>query len=237
MSLPKDGALQRRRLTWAWLAPAFLISLGIGAFAIGLNNLFVPTAVQADSVAALAGKEYLQQLEAFDRNPLLIRAHVAMGTIFTVIAAFQFWRTFRMRHPGLHRIMGYCGLTLLALLPITGVASAIVYPFAGIAGVVPNVFWMVIVLFCVVRAWRAIRRRDVVEHEAWVTRATGLTVGISLSRLYEPLLFHLFHMEPHSALALSFWLGQGEGLVAAEIWLRRPGGALARRASRSASRT
>jgi hypothetical protein len=220
----------------SWLPPAFLILLGLGALGIALNSLFVPTAAQADSVAALAGKAYLEQLESFDRNPLLIRTHVAIGLLFVILAAFQFWRGFRNRHRRLHRIMGYAGLTCMLLLPTTGVACAIVYPFAGPAGVPPNLFWMTAILVCVTGAWRAIRRRDVFGHEAWVTRATAMTVGITLSRLYEPVLFHVFHMDPHAALALTFWLGQGEGLIAAEIWLRRPGGPLARTAARGAAR-
>lgn len=220
----------------SWLPPAFLVLLGVAAFLIGLNSLFIPTAAQADSVAALAGTEYLEQLANFDRNPLLIRFHVAVGTGFTVLAAFQFWRRFRNGDLRRHRILGYVGLACLVVLPVTGVACAIVYPFAGTAGIPPNIVWMAAILSCVVGAWRAIRRRDVFGHEAWVTRATAMTVGISLSRLYEPLLFHLLHMAPHAALAVSFWLGQGEGLIVAEIWLRRPGGPLNRRPVRATAR-
>jgi len=214
-----------------WAPPAFLIALGVGAVAIALNNLFVPTAVQAASAAAFAGQDYLLQLAAFDRNPLLIRAHVAMGLAFVLIAAFQFWRGFRSRFPAVHRLMGRVGLTLLVALPATGLACSIVYPFAGPAGVTPNIVWLVAVTSCVAMAWFTIRRRDVLGHQAWVTRATALTLGITLSRLYEPLLIHAFHMQARPALALVFWLGQGEGLLVAEVWLRRPGGPLARKAA------
>ena len=50
------------------------------------------------------------------------------------------------------------------MLPVTGVAASIVYPFAGFAGVVPNLFWGGAIVACVVSAWRAIRRRDVKGH-------------------------------------------------------------------------
>jgi len=217
-----------------WAPPAFLIALGVGAMAIALNNLLVPTSVQAASVAEFAGKDYLLQLAAFDRNPLLIRGHVAMGAVFVLIAAFQFWRGFRTRFPRAHRIMGRVGLALLIALPTTGVACSIVYPFAGAAGVLPNVVWMVAVTSCVVMAWRTILARDVLGHQAWVTRATALTLGITLSRLYEPVLINAFHMQARPAMALVFWLGQGEGLAVAEVWLRRPGGPLARKAAMQA---
>jgi len=122
------------------------------------------------------------------------------------------------------------------LLPVTGVMATFVYPFAGFAGVVPNVFWMVIILYCIARAWLAIRRRDLIDHEAWITRATAMTLGITLSRLYAPLLVMGFHMDSRTTVAMVFWLGQGEGLAAAEFWLRRPGGPLQRRAARAAAR-
>ena len=222
----------RRPQIRVWLAPTFLILLGVAALGIGLNNLLVPTAVQHDSVAALAGQSYADvQLASFDRNPLLIRTHVMIGTVFTVLAAFQFWPGFRRRHRQAHRIMGYAALSCLVLLPTTGVACTFVYPFSGMAGVWPNLVWMAAILFCVDKAWRAIRRRDVTSHEAWVLRATAMTLGITLSRVYEPLLVHLFHMDPRPATALVFWLGQGEGLVVAELWLRRAVGPLARRAA------
>jgi hypothetical protein len=219
-----------------WLPPLILITMGLAAMAFGLNNLFVPTAMQAQSDAALAGKEYLQLLDAFDRNPLLIRTHVGLGVLFTVLVGFQFWRKFRNQNLQRHRIIGYATMACLILLPVTAVACTFVYPFAGPAGVPPNVIWLVAIVTCVVLAWKAIRRHDVVSHEAWVTRATAMTVGISLTRAYEPLLVHLFHMVPHVAFAVTFWLGQGEGLAVAEIWLRRPGGPLARRAARLAAR-
>jgi len=223
---------RRRPQIRTWLAPGFLILLGVGALGIALNNLLVPTAVQHDSVAALAGQSYADvQLASFDRNPLLIRSHVTIGLVFTVLAAFQFWPGFRRRHCQIHRIMGYAALSCLVLLPTTGLACTFVYPFSGPAGVWPNLVWMAAILFCVTAGWRAIRRRDVISHEAWVLRATAMTVGITLSRVYEPVLVNLFHMDPRPATALVFWLGQGEGLVVAELWLRRAGGPLARRAT------
>jgi len=95
---------------------------------------------------------------------------------------------------------------------------------------------MVAILTCVWCAWRAIRRRDILGHQAWVTRATAMTLGIVLTRAYEPLFVQLLHMDPKFAMVLVFWLGQGEGLTVAEFWLRRPGGAVALRAARAAAR-
>jgi len=217
-SLPRPGPK---------VARGFLIALGLGALGIGLNNLFVPTALQADSVAQLVGKAYLEQLADFDRHPLLIRSHAAMGSLFVLIATFQFWPALRRRYGQAHRWIGYAGLFLLVALPVTGVIATLVYPFAGLAGVWPNLVWMVAIVYCATRALLAARQRDFARHEIFVTRAAGMTVGITLSRLYGPLLVHLAHMDTRTMTALIFWLGQGEGLIAAEIWLRRGDGPVA----------
>ena len=219
----------------SWFPAMILVLMGVAALAFGLNNLFVPTAAQAQSDAALAGKEYIQLLNSFDRNPLLIRTHVALGVIFNTLVLFQFQRTFRNKNLPRHRAIGYVLMTCLVLLPITAVACTFVYPFAGPAGVPPNVIWLLAIVACVTASWRAIRKRDVLGHEIWIARASAMTVGISLTRLYEPVLVHAFHMVPHVAFGLTFWLGQGEGLAIAEFWLRRPGGPLARKAARDAA--
>jgi Predicted membrane protein (DUF2306) len=217
-----------------WLPLLFLLALGLGAFGIGLVNVLVPFPIQAASVAPLSVPEYAdEQFGGFARNPVPIHLHAGTGVIFVVIAAFQFSRRFRNRNLRLHRIMGYVGLACLVVLPTTGVACAIIYPFAGTPGVIPNLVWMAAIVYCVNASWRAIRRRDLRGHEAWITRAAAMTVGITLSRLYQPLLVQVFHMESHTSLAVVFWLGQGEGLTAAEFWLRRPGGPLARKPVRT----
>jgi len=229
----KDRPIDAARVRLSLL---FLLALGFGAFVFGLINVLVPFPIQAAGVAPLSGQAYAdEQFGGFARNPMPIHVHAGIGVIFVAIAAFQFWRRFRNRNLRLHRIMGYVGLACLVALPMTGVACAIIYPFAGTPGIIPNLVWMVAILSCVTASWRAIRRRDLRGHEAWITRATAMTVGISLSRLYQPLLVQVFHMEPHTALAVVFWLGQGEGLIAAEFWLRRPGGPLVRKPVRTAA--
>ena len=118
--------------------------------------------------------------------------------------------------------MGFAAISCLALLSTSGLAVSVAYPFAGVAGVIPNVFWMSAILFCTVAALAKIRRGDIRDHEAWITRATAMTLGITLSRLCGPLMIHVFHMSARPALAVIFWLGAGASLVIAELWLRRP---------------
>jgi uncharacterized membrane protein len=207
-----------------WFPPAFFAAVALGTLPVIATNLFAPSAAISASAAAILGREYVAvQLPAFDRNPLLIHFHAVIGLAIVLLAPFQFWRGFRNRHRRLHRVMGYVVASCLALLATTGVAVAIVYPFSGIAGVIPNVLWMSAILFYVGRAVMLIRRRDMVGHETWMTRAMAITLGVTFASLYLPLLNGPLHLPARLALAVSFWLGVCECLGVAELWLRRPG--------------
>lgn len=199
----------------------FLLALAAGALAISATHLLVPFRDQAPSVAVFAGERYAQvQLPAFARRPTLVRTHAVLGAVFAMLAPFQFWKGFRAKHRRVHRMMGYAAMADLTLLAVTGLAVSIVYPFAGMAAVLPNIVWMAAILGCTGAALANIRRRRVAAHEAWVTRASAIALGIVLSRLYLLALEAGAHMPSAPALALVFWLGAGTNLALAEAWLQ-----------------
>jgi uncharacterized membrane protein YozB (DUF420 family) len=219
----------KRRLFRGWFPPLFLFAVGLGALLFASSFLLLPSSQLAAGAAELNGPDYAKtQLPAFDRNPLLVHGHATLGLTLLLLAPFQFWQGLRSRFPVVHRIMGYVTATCLVLLAVTGVAVSIVYPFAGPSGIVPNVVWMTAILVCVGMAISCIRRRDVLHHQAWMTRAIAMTLGVTLSTVYLPILGGVLKLAPLRALAVSFWLGVVECLVLAELWLNRPGGRLAR---------
>jgi len=216
---------QARRTPFAaWFPPLFFAAIALGTLPVIFTNLFVPSTEATDGMAALAGRDYaVRQLAAFDRNPLLIHAHAVVGLIIVLSAPFQFWRSFRQKHRQLHHVIGYVTIAGLATLSISGVAVAIVYPFAGLAGVVPNLLWMSVILFATGKALANILKRKIRDHETWITRAMATTFGITFATIYLPVLTGVLHLSSRNALAVSFWLGVSECLLVAEIWLRRPG--------------
>jgi hypothetical protein len=202
------------------MPPLFFLMLAAGAVSIGLTHLLVPARLQVPMMEKLTGAEYAhEQLGAFANQPWLIGLHAAIGTTFALIAPFQFWPAFRARHRRLHHILGYTAMSCLVVLAFSGVAVSIVYPFAGPMGVLPNLFWLVTIIFCLGAALAAILRRRVWEHELWITRATAITLGITLSRLYFPILVNLLHIPSRNALAIVFWIGAAGALLVAELWL------------------
>lgn len=218
-----------RRAFRSWFPPLFLFAVGLGALLFASTFLLLPSSQLAAGAADLNGPDYARtQLPAFDRNPLLVHGHATLGVALLLLAPFQFWQGLRNRFPLVHRSMGYVTASCLILLAVTGLAVSIVYPFAGPAGMLPNLVWMTGILVCVGMAITRIRKRDVARHQAWMTRAIAMTLGITLATVYLPILGGVLKLAPPTALAVSFWLGVMECLILAELWLNRPGGRLAR---------
>jgi hypothetical protein len=216
------GAVKNPRISKATLVVA-----GAGALTLGL--LATPGPTQADSVAMLTGGGWLDQWATIDHDPALIRADAALGALFVPLAAPLFWPRIRNRNWKAHRALGGLALAVMIVLPVTGLACTILYPSAAVAGVFPNCVWLAAVLGCVVMAGRCVADKDILGHEAWVTRAAAMTAGITLSGIYEPIAVGVFGLDPQPAATVALWLGQGQGIAMAEVWLRRSRGTLARR--------
>lgn len=157
--------------------------------------------------------------------------HIVGGAVALVVGPLQFWRGLRERAPRVHRLLGRVYLGAVA---VGGVAGLIIAPsspagFVGFFG-----FGTLAVLWLVTgwRAYRAIRRRDVPSHQAWMIRNYALTyAGVTL-RIWLPLLlmlplvtggpfdFDVAFADAYAAVPFLAWL---PNLVVAEWLIRRRG--------------
>jgi uncharacterized membrane protein len=107
-------------------------------------------------------------------------AHIVGGSNALVLGAVQFARGLRTRAPRLHRIIGRIYLGAVALGGVTGLIIAPSSP-AGFVGFFGFATLAVLWLVTGWRAYRAIRRRDVASHQAWMIRNYALTyAGVTL---------------------------------------------------------
>ena len=167
--LPEGPARQRPGVRRSWLLPTALILLGIvPALARGLAGL----AAAADPGAA--PPEAQLHLSA----PLM--THLVSGTAYAVLGAFQFSASFRRQHRAWHRRAG----RLLIILGLTAAVSAVwltlFYDSKNDSGTLINslrLTFATAMLVGLIIAFRAIRRRDVVRHRAWMIRAYAIGLG------------------------------------------------------------
>lgn len=168
------------RVAWTWV---LLSSLGIAAFAV-VPYLTAPLRELAESPSGGLAGNYAEQ-------PLPIQvafyAHIVGGGIALVLGPLQFWRGLRERRPRVHR---WIGRTYLAAIGVGGIAALVIAPVndAGLVGLFGfgglGALWLVTGWL----AYRAIRRRDVATHRAWMMRNFALTYAAVTLRIWLPLL-------------------------------------------------
>ncbi|MEU7904474.1 DUF2306 domain-containing protein [Actinoplanes sp. NPDC049118] len=197
----------------------------------------VPVVAGASRVAGLAaGAQSTPDTARFVEAPAPVVAHIIGATLFCVLGAFQFHRGFRRRRPGWHRITGRvlvpCGLAAA----LSGIWMTLFYPLPehdgarfGILGIERLVLGAVMAAAIVI-SLRAILRRDIVRHRAWMIR--GYAIGLGAGTQVLTLMPWMLTVGEPGAFGRSMLMGAGWliNIVVAEWIIRRPAAARARRA-------
>ena len=219
---PAPGGVAATRAGWLWIA---LSSLAITAFAV-VPYLTASLGELSESGAGLAGN--------YDGRPVFVLiafyAHIVAGGLALVVGPLQFWRGLRDRHRTAHRVLGRVYLGAVVLGGLSGLVLATVSE-AGLAGFFGFGALAVLWLTSAWQAYRAIRRRDVAGHRAWMMRNFALTYAAVTLRLWLGLLITVQLLpgggdagaafaNAYSVVPFLAWL---PNLVVAEWLIRRRG--------------
>ncbi len=206
------------------LAVVSLLAVAVSAIAIGQYATSRLTEQAADG-APIA-------MSFADRPlPLLVAfyLHVGTGSMVLVIGAAQFSATLRTRWPRLHRVLGRCYLTGVA---VAALAALTIAPFGAgrLAGFFGFSSLAVLWLLTGFRAYRAIRCGDVESHQGWMIRNYALTFAAPTLRIWLALLIAVqvaggadgerAFATAYAAVPFLCWL---PNLVVAEWLVRRRG--------------
>jgi uncharacterized membrane protein len=170
----------------------------------------------------------------FEAHPVGILAHVFAAALALLIGPFQFLARLRRALPALHRWLGriYLGIGVL----IGGVAGLYMaqHAFGGIVSRLGFASLALLWLYTGLKAWLAIRARDIAAHREWMIRNFALTFAAVTLRLYVPVAI-LSGLDFASAYAVIAWLCWVPNLIFAqwivsrtasgnrEWWARRTG--------------
>lgn len=213
------------RVGWTWV---LLTSIGIAAFAV-TPYLTASLASLVESPTSGLASNYV------DRPWFIVAAfyaHIVTGGLALVLGPLQFWRGLRNRRPRVHRWIGRTYLVAVAIGSVSGLVIAVVNE-AGLVGFFGfgtlAVLWFVTGL----RAYRAIRRRDIDSHRAWMIRNFALTYAAVMLRIWLPLLllfqvlvpapgtdFEAVFANAYAAVPFLCWI---PNLIVAEWLIRRRG--------------
>ena len=194
------------------LARADQRSLDIFARALGLEPDSPRYQEIETDLEAIAGK--------FNDHPVLTLFHVVPGALFMLLVPFQFIARVRTRYPTVHRWCGR-GLLLVAVpFAVTGLLFAGWAPFSGPVGGAASLALGVFFVVSGMKAYAAIRRRDIVRHREWMLRFVSVALGIAVVRVLDLTLLATTTARPQTIAGPSFWAGWLAALAVAEWWIR-----------------
>jgi len=153
-----------------------VLSLGVAGYAVVVYaSLPLGAAVHPNLRASFAAR------------PVGIYAHVFASAVALALGPFQFSKSLRMRHLGLHR---WSGRLYLGVGVLIGGAAGLLIAFRAFGGVVAQAGFACLAvawLYTGFRAYRAIRARDTALHRRWMVRNFALTFAAVTLRIWLPL--------------------------------------------------
>jgi len=166
---PQQPKAPTKAASAAWLIAALLVLSAI------------PLAAGALRLTQLAGSAEITPANArFFASPLPIVLHIVSAGVYAILGAFQFAPSFRRRWPGWHRVAGRLLVTCGLLVGLSGLWMTLFYPWPKGDG---ELLYALRLLFgsamvvSIVLGFAAIRRRDVKQHRAWMTRGYAIGLG------------------------------------------------------------
>ena len=197
-----------------WRVPAALIALSI-----------VPVLAGTARLVELAGGPAVIPTDArFTASPLPVALHIVCITTYALLGALQFAPRFRSRRPGWHRLAGQ--VLVVAGLGVVGSAFWLTLflppkPGSGTLLFLLRLVFAPAMMISLLLGVAAIRRRDVVAHRAWMTRAYAIALGAGTQAFTEGIGGPVFG---HGPLALDASRGAAWAinLSVAEWAIRRP---------------
>jgi uncharacterized membrane protein len=162
--------------------------------------------------------------EDYDRryvqHPWLAYVHIAPGIVYLLGAPVQLAYRIRSRHYPFHRRLGRVLLTAGLISGAFAIALGYVMPFAGTSEAIASYVFGSWFLACLLLAFRAIRRDDVVNHRRWMIRAFAMGVGVGTIRIWLALFAATGLFEFQDGFDVAFWLAFPIHAVVAELWIR-----------------
>ncbi|SHH25893.1 Predicted membrane protein [Cognatishimia maritima] len=192
--------------------PLLLILLGILPIAASLYRL---GDLAITDPSTIADPDVLR----FFAAPSSIAMHVAFGSLFLILGAFQVSAGFRRAHRTLHKRMGYLAALSAVVFSLSGVWIVFTYAPHSLANPWIDVgrvfFGTAITAFILLGIWAAISK-DLKAHRAWMIRGYALAASSGIqSYLIAIVTVINGAFDPEIADSM-IWLGWVIGILAAE---------------------
>ncbi|MCU1586821.1 MAG: hypothetical protein JWN31_314 [Frankiales bacterium] len=131
-------------------------------------------------VEVFGGPRSLPHNPRIAASPAPVVIHIVGGGLFLLLGAFQFSAQLRRRNPNWHRRAGRVLMVLGLGAALAALWMTLLYPRQTGTGELLYLFRLAFgsaMAASIALAFQAIRRGDVTQHRAWMTRAYALALG------------------------------------------------------------
>ena len=156
-----------RKTRTPWWVPAGLILLSMIPLTFGairLNQL-------------ISGAEITPSNARFFASPSPVVVHIISSAIYALLGAFQFVSRLWQRGIKWHRWVGRLLLPFGLLVGFSGLWMTVFYPRTDNLLYMFRLFFGSGMILSIILGFISIRRRDVTQHQAWMTRAYAIGMG------------------------------------------------------------
>ncbi len=155
----------------------------------------------------------------FARYSVLTWIHIVPGFLFMVLGPLQFVRRIRSRNIRLHRWSGRVFVASGMVIGVTALIMSFLMSIGGANETAATMFFAIIFLFALSKAFLHIRRREIAQHREWMIRAFAIGLAVATVRPIVGMFFAFTNLSPREFFGIAFWLGFTLHLVLAEIWI------------------
>jgi uncharacterized membrane protein len=153
-------------------------------------------------------------------HPWLAYLHMTPGVLYLLGAPLQLSQRIRIKHYTLHRRLGRVLLTAALVSVLFAFLFGLRFPWGGSVEAVATAVFGCWFLTCLLLAFRAIRRDDVVNHRRWMIRAFAAGIAVGTIRIWIGILLGSGLLNFPDSFAAAFWIGFSLHVLAGEWWVR-----------------
>jgi len=201
-----------------WIVPVLLLILGAVAVASGVMRLSAMTDAMTNGVIP----EGSEGLDHYIESPIISILHLIPGILFMLLGPLQFIPDIRQRWPKLHRWSGRIVVFSGILIGMSALSMALVFPvIVNHFSTVANITFGLALVGALLIALRAILKRDINRHRAWMMRAYAIAITPAVMRVLFGGLFVSFGEGFMDYLPILIWVTFLFNIAIAEFILRR----------------
>ena len=156
-----------RKTRTPWWVPAGLILLSVLPITFGVIRL----------IQLFSGAEITPANARFFASPSPVVIHIISSAIYALLGAFQFVSRLWQRGIKWHRWVGRPLLPFGLLVGFSGLWMTVFYPRTDNLLYMFRLFFGSGMILSIILGFISIRRRDVTQHQAWMTRAYAIGMG------------------------------------------------------------